>query len=41
VNESVDVSCGVENLGDEDYRIHGSGQNEPGLSGIFGVRVRW
>lgn len=35
------VHCGVENLSDEDYRIHGSGQNEAGLTGIFGVKVKW
>jgi hemoglobin/transferrin/lactoferrin receptor protein len=41
VSERVDLSCGIENLTDEDYRSHGSGQNEPGLSGIFGARFFW
>ena len=41
VNESLDLSCGVENLSDEDYRNHGSGQNEPGLNFILGARVAW
>lgn len=41
VNERLDLTCGVENLTDEDYRIHGSGQNEPGLSGVFGAKVNW
>ncbi|RZK88245.1 MAG: TonB-dependent receptor, partial [Hymenobacter sp.] len=41
VNQSLALHCGVENLTDEDYRNHGSGQNEPGLNGIFGVKVSW
>lgn len=41
VSERVDLTCGIENLTDEDYRSHGSGQNEPGLSGILGVRFFW
>ncbi len=41
VNDHLDLTCGVENLTDEDYRNHGSGQNEPGLNGILGVRVTW
>ena len=41
VNEYLDFTCGIENLSDEDYRNHGSGQNEPGLNGIFGVRLAW
>ena len=30
IHRSLQVSLGVENLLDEDYRIHGSGVNEPG-----------
>ncbi len=41
VNESLGLTCGVENLTDEDYRIHGSGQNEPGLMGVFGIEYEW
>ncbi len=41
VNAHLDLTCGVENLTDEDYRNHGSGQNEPGLSGILAARVKW
>jgi len=41
VNEHLDLTCGIENLTDENYRNHGSGQNEPGLSGIFGAKVNW
>lgn len=41
VNEHLDLTCAVENLTDEDYRIHGSGQNEAGLGAICGVRLNW
>jgi hemoglobin/transferrin/lactoferrin receptor protein len=41
VNEHLDLSCGAENPTDEDYRIHGSGQNEPGLTGVFRAKVSW
>jgi hemoglobin/transferrin/lactoferrin receptor protein len=35
VSESVDVSLAVENVFDEDYRVHGSGVNEPGRNAIL------
>lgn len=41
VNEHLDLTCGLENLTDEDYRSHGSGQNEPGFGAILGARVLW
>lgn len=41
INSHLELTCGVENLGDEDYRIHGSGQNEAGINGIFGLRATW
>jgi hemoglobin/transferrin/lactoferrin receptor protein len=41
INDHLDLTLGLENLTDEDYRNHGSGQNEPGLNGILGVRVTW
>jgi hemoglobin/transferrin/lactoferrin receptor protein len=41
VNEHLDVLCGVENLTNEVYRVHGSGQNEAGINGIFGLRLSW
>jgi hemoglobin/transferrin/lactoferrin receptor protein len=41
VNEHLDFTCGLENLTDEDYRSHGSGQNEPGFGGIFSARLSW
>jgi len=33
------VSLALENLTDEDYRIHGSGVNEPGRNVIASVSV--
>jgi len=41
VNEHLNLLCGVENLTDESYRVHGSGQNEPGINGILGLRLNW
>jgi hemoglobin/transferrin/lactoferrin receptor protein len=41
VNEHLDLTCGMENLTDESYRNHGSGQNEPGLNAILGAKVTW
>ena len=41
VNEHLGLTCGVENITDEDYRIHGSGQNESGVGGIFAAKVTW
>lgn len=41
VNDHLELTLGLENLTDEDYRIHGSGQNEPGLSAIFAARLGW
>ena len=41
VNEYLDLTCGVENLTDEDYRNHGSGQNEPGTQAVIAARVGW
>ena len=40
-SEHLELSCGLENLTDQDYRNHGSGQNEPGLNAILGAKVIW
>ena len=37
VNESLDLRLAVENITDEDYRIHGSGYNRPGTNVVFGL----
>lgn len=41
INEHIDLIAGIENLTDEDYRNHGSGQNEPGIGGVLGARISW
>jgi hemoglobin/transferrin/lactoferrin receptor protein len=41
VTDRATVSLAVENLTDEDYRIHGSGVNEPGRNVIASVAVAW
>lgn len=33
--------AGVENITDRDYRVHGSGQNEPGVNAVFGADWRF
>ena len=35
--EGLKVFAGIENVTDVDYRVHGSGQNEPGTNVILGV----
>ena len=40
VTESLGLHVGLENLTDEDYRIHGSGQNMHGRNAIFSVTYR-
>jgi hemoglobin/transferrin/lactoferrin receptor protein len=35
------LTAAIENLSDEDYRIHGSGVNEPGRNFIIGAEVRF
>ncbi len=37
IGERLAVSAAVENVFDEEYRIHGSGQNEPGRNLILGL----
>lgn len=41
IHEHLDLGFGIENLTDEDYRNHGSGQNESGLGGMISARLRW
>jgi multidrug efflux pump subunit AcrB len=41
VTSNLDLTCSLENVSDEDYRIHGSGQNESGLGGVVSVKMRW
>lgn len=37
VNESLMLSAGIENVSDEDYRIHGSGLNEAGRNMVVAI----
>lgn len=39
--DSLTLTMAVENVFDEDYRIHGSGQNEPGVNFVFGAEMRF
>lgn len=41
VTDNLELTLGLENLTDEDYRYHGSGQNESGFNAILGVTVTW
>ncbi len=38
-SSAFEVTVAVENLTDEDYRVHGSGQNQPGRNAV--VSARW
>jgi len=40
VNKIVDLTFALENIGDKDYRVHGSGVNEPGRNFILGVAMK-
>lgn len=39
--ENIQITAAVENITDEDYRNHGSGQNEPGTNAILGIKYLW
>jgi hemoglobin/transferrin/lactoferrin receptor protein len=39
LNKYLTASAGIENITDENYRIHGSGLNEPGINFIFSVEA--
>ncbi len=41
LSERVRFGAAIENLFDENYRIHGSGQNEPGLGFVATLDVRF
>ncbi|MCW1922153.1 TonB-dependent receptor [Luteolibacter arcticus] len=38
---NLELTAGLENISNEDYRNHGSGQNEPGFNAIVGAKVMW
>ena len=39
LTEDIELVLGLENITDEDYRIHGSGLNRPGFGVVFGIRM--
>lgn len=41
VNDNLNLTGAIENITDEDYRNHGSGQNEAGLGAICAIRYSW
>jgi hemoglobin/transferrin/lactoferrin receptor protein len=41
ITPDVHLSAAVENVFDRNYRIHGSGVNEPGLNVILALEVSW
>jgi len=41
VRENFQVGLGLENLFDEDYRVHGSGQNATGFNSTLSVKIDW
>jgi len=41
VRDGVHITAAVENLFDEAYRAHGSGQNEPGRNFVFGLELKF
>jgi hemoglobin/transferrin/lactoferrin receptor protein len=41
VTEGLEIWAGLENLTNEDYRIHGSGVNEPGINFKMGMKWRF
>jgi len=40
-NKIVDLTFALENIADKDYRVHGSGINEPGRNFILGVEMKF
>ena len=41
VTENLELNAALENITDEDYRIHGSGVNQPGINAIIGGKLSW
>lgn len=39
LQEHANLRLGLENVLDEDYRIHGSGLNEPGMNAVVGLEL--
>lgn len=41
LKKDMHLSIGIENILNEDYRVHGSGQNEPGTNFILGLKIKF
>ena len=41
LSSDLSLTAAVENITDKNYRIHGSGVNEPGLNVVFSVSYRF
>ena len=41
MNWSLRLAVAIENIADQDYRVHGSGINEPGFNFTFGAELRF
>ncbi len=41
ISEGLRITGAVENIFDEAYRTHGSGQNEPGINFVFGAELEF
>jgi len=39
LQDNVNLTLAVENITNEDYRVHGSGQNEPGRNVVIGMEI--
>lgn len=39
--ENLQLNLAVQNLTDDDFRVHGSGLNEPGLGATLGLKYSW
>jgi len=39
--DNILLTAAVENIFDEAYRAHGSGQNEPGRNFVFGAEIHF
>jgi hemoglobin/transferrin/lactoferrin receptor protein len=41
ITDNIDLTFAVENVTNADYRIHGSGLNEPGRNFLFGIEMKF
>ncbi|HEX7896285.1 MAG TPA: TonB-dependent receptor [Planctomycetota bacterium] len=41
VSEFATLTAAVENISDKDYRVHGSGVNEPGVNAVVGLDLKY